>query len=196
MIASFSFATLVSTLTTIGYSLAVLGLILWPLYIVAFTFKNQDKLSEPEFKQKYQTLYQDINTDEKESLVYNAVFCARRFNIVLINVLFSQNDLFETNHYLLKIVCFLVIQSAYVMYILEAKLHAQRVNYILEIVNESVLIILIYMMICYSGMGNANQEELIQESMFLQVIIFTLFSIFLFTNLFVLLKKVMLMIKQ
>ena len=42
-------------------------------------------------KRKYLTLYEDINTDEKESLVYNVVFCARRFDIVFINVIFTQD---------------------------------------------------------------------------------------------------------
>ena len=163
VLTSYSFATLTSSVMTSAYMLGLLGLMLWPLYIMWFTFKNQDDLEKPEIKTKYITLYTDINTDEKESLLYNVVFCARRFDIVFINVVFSANSLTstETNHYLPKILCFLVIQSAYVIYILEAKPHTKRISFWLEMFNEGVLIILSFIMLCYCGFGDTNLTQMI-----------------------------------
>ena len=40
-------------------------------------------------KRKFNTLYDGIYTDSKQALLYNTVFCLRRFWIVVINITFN-----------------------------------------------------------------------------------------------------------
>jgi len=64
-------------------------LIIFPLFVMIFMNKNKDELDRPSFKKKWETLYQGIDTHQLSSLMYYAVFCVRRFQLVLINLVFS-----------------------------------------------------------------------------------------------------------
>lgn len=62
--------------------------------------------------QKHSTIYQGIRIESKEALLYNVVFCVRRFYIVLINFYFAPAFPFsdyESHAYLLKVLTFLIL---------------------------------------------------------------------------------------
>lgn len=79
LIAAFSFASTIATVTTIGYMIAISLLCAWPVFILYFLQKNQDRLEEPIMVQKHSTIYQGINVQSKTALLYNVIFCVRRF---------------------------------------------------------------------------------------------------------------------
>lgn len=88
--------------------------------------------------------------------MYNSVFSVRRFDIVLLNVIFSPGSPvfnIEHNHFLLKNFGFLFIQTIYVMYVWNTKPHTRNIFNKLEFVNEGVIVLMCYMMICFSGIG-------------------------------------------
>ena len=146
---------------------------------------------KPEVFRKYSTLYQEILTDSKQCLLYNVVFCIRRFHIVLVNVFFSQHFLketFTTDNYLLKIFSFLVIQSIYIVYIWETMPHTMDLFNKLELFNEGFLILLAFLMICYAGIGDKYLTESIQEAIFPQIVSLVIISIIVLANVFVMLK--------
>ena len=77
---------------------------------------------------------------------------------MLINVVFSNAfpvKLFEGNCFLYKILFFLGIQSVYVIYIIDSWPHTEDHFNTLELFNESLLILLTFIMICYSGIGSS-----------------------------------------
>ena len=86
--------------------------------------------------------------------MYNCIFCARRFLFVSVNIFFSQGfplTLYEQNNYLLKIVLFLLISSAYIAYIWTTRPHTESYYNSIELFNEGMLILVGYLMIPYSG---------------------------------------------
>ena len=161
-LAAYSFDSLSKSIKTCGFVAAIIGLILWPLFLARFLYKKKDVLDTQEVKQKHQTIYDGIEIDSKLSLFYNAIFCIRRFDIVLINVVFSGNfpvKLVEGNSFLYKILFFLGIQSAYVIYIIDSWPHTESHFNTLELFNESLLILLTFIMICYCGIGDSQMQE-------------------------------------
>lgn len=62
--------------------------------------------------QRYGTLFQGIKYGSYRALCYNAVFCVRRFDIVIINQYFSKDSPMsgvDRTHYLFKIILFMLI---------------------------------------------------------------------------------------
>ena len=74
------------TFTITGIVLVILFLIVYPLFTMFFLIKHQDKMKENTFKRKFSTLYDGMYTESKQVLLYNTVFCMRRFFLVFINV--------------------------------------------------------------------------------------------------------------
>ena len=89
LISQWSFETFTKGTQSIVKLSVLIGICLWPLWIMYFLFKNQNRLLEPKFAQRWDTLYQGIHQDEKEDLLYNAIFCLRRFYIVFVNMILS-----------------------------------------------------------------------------------------------------------
>ena len=89
LISKWSFESFKEGAQTFIMSSVIFFLLLWPLLIVAFMLKNQHRLHKPDFAQKWETLYQGIHLNSKAALVYNAIFCLRRFYIVFVNMIFS-----------------------------------------------------------------------------------------------------------
>ena len=89
LLSSYSFATTMEGAKTTAYMIALAGICVWPFFIVIFMIKNQHKLEDPQFARKWDALYAGFQTDKLISLFYNAVFCLRRFDIVLVNMIFS-----------------------------------------------------------------------------------------------------------
>merc|ERR1712176_754015 len=108
---------------------------------------------------KWSTLYQGINMNQLSALFYNAIFCVRRFHIVLVNLLFSPGfplTNFEQHQYLFKDFCFIFIQTIYVMYIADARPHSQHIFNLLEFFNEGMITLMCYIMVCFTGIGPSH----------------------------------------
>ena len=102
-------------------------------------------------------MFQGIRPDSFRALCYNAIFCMRRFDIVLMNSFFTKgsplNGLnFDRTHYLEKIFCFLIIQTGYILYIHEVKPHSDKIFNTLEYVNEYLMVALTYTMLNFANL--------------------------------------------
>ena len=184
-----------SNFYTFAYGAGVAFLLVYPLCIALFLLKNQGRLLDKNFKIKFDALYDFINTDSKEALLYNPIFCIRRFYIVLINIVFNVEcpwTDYSQNHYKNKIFCFLLLQSIYVFYIADSRPHLHTTFNRLEFLNEGTLMILAYMMIAFSGcvLGQVNRNivaEVVGILMIATVII---------SNLYVLTRKTIVKFKE
>ena len=95
-----------------GFLIGIKVLLFYPILFMVFLIKNQDKLEDPKVRQKYSSAYDGIYTESKQALLYNTVFCLRRFCIVLVNIVFSVScpfTDFQQNRFFYKIELFLVI---------------------------------------------------------------------------------------
>ena len=132
----------------------ILCLLVYPVVMIIFLYRNQKKLEEPAMIVKYSSVYDGIETHSRQAILYSPIFCVRRFLIVLINISFNVNfpwTAFEQNSYLYKILIFVGIQFLYILYIADTKPHTiERFNK-LELLNEVLLVILAYVMIAFSG---------------------------------------------
>ena len=103
---------------------------------------------------KFSAMYAGIRSDFT-SLCYNAVWSVRRFDIILMNQLFTAGNPvtgFDRNFYLHKILCFILIQIGYVIYIYDAHPHTESIFNRLEFVNEFLLILLGYIMLSFTNL--------------------------------------------
>lgn len=136
----------------VGYGCIVAFLTLWPLWTEYFLIKNQSQLKDKTFFDKFASLYQGINTKSFGALCYNAVFAVRRFDLVLLNVYFTQDSplsRLDRTMYLFKIIGFLTVQTFYVAYVHETHPHEEPIFNKVELVNEYALIALGYVMLNY-----------------------------------------------
>ena len=107
-------------------------------------------------KQKFETLYHGIHTNKLQALIYKSIFCVRRFNIVLVNIIFSPGfpfTSFKQNPFLIKIFFILLIQTIYAKYVWNIKPHTKDIYNQLELFNEGMIVLMCYMMISYSGIA-------------------------------------------
>ena len=89
---------------------AILFLLTYPIMTMLFLIHNQGKLNKPEFKRKFNTLYDGLNTYSKIVLLYDSIFSMRRFFLVLVNVMLNSSfplTPFDKNEYMFKILIFL-----------------------------------------------------------------------------------------
>ena len=96
----------------VGYSFVIAFLMIWPIFTSCFLMKNQSKLSDEQFTQKFSTIYQGIRFDSFRALCYNAIFSVRRFDIVLVNIFFTQNSPLsglDRSFYMQKVLCLILI---------------------------------------------------------------------------------------
>ena len=80
----------------------------------------------------------------------------RRFYIVFVNMIFSPGfpiTDFGQHQFLLKQFLFVYIQTAYVLYVTDAKPHTNDIFNHLEFFNEGMIILMCYTMIVFSGIG-------------------------------------------
>ena len=143
-----------STFYTSAYGVGLVFLLVYPCCLMVLLLKHQDILMEPKVKSKFDALYDFIDTNSKKALLYNPIFCMRRFYIVAINVILNAEcpwTNFETNRYLYKIFFFLLLQSLYLFYIADTKPHLHTTFNRLEFLNEGALMALAYLMIAFSG---------------------------------------------
>ena len=104
----------------IGFASIVLFLFLWPLLTTVFLLSNYDRLKEQKFEERYSKLYFGIKVNSTGALAYQGVFAVRRWFIIFTSLMLTANSpLLGTSreHYLEKVMCFLAVQSAYILYI-------------------------------------------------------------------------------
>lgn len=176
--------------------LMMTSLIIFPIFVMIFVMKYQHLMSQPQFAQKWSTLYQGIDMNKLSALFYNAIFCVRRFNIVLVNMFFSPGfplSNFEQHHYLLKNLCFILIQTIYVMYIADTRPHSEETFNILEFFNEGMITLMCYIMICFTGVGPRHYIMQAKTPVYLSLAITVLIVM---ANFGVLIKMTIAKIKQ
>ena len=93
-------------------------------------------------------MYLGNKTTKISTACYHAVFCIRRLCIVMTYVAFRTNQ--NGYGYFAMTLLFLVIQSAYILYIFVYLPHTDNVYNYLEIVCEIGLILLAYMGLIFS----------------------------------------------
>ena len=60
-----------------------------PIFSLYFLSKNLTNLQDLNYKMRYGTLYQNVNTDKK-SIKANFIFCLRRFLLAFATIYFSE----------------------------------------------------------------------------------------------------------
>ena len=148
----------------IGYSLIIICLVVvWPLWSVYFLLANREKLQDQDgFKKKFTELYQGINTDSFRALCYNAVFSARRFDILLMNAYFTKDSVMsgiDRTYYLQKILAFLFIQTIYLAYVHNVHPHSESIFNKLEFVNEYLMVTLAYIMLNFTKLAKIQDPH-------------------------------------
>ena len=126
--------------TTIANCIILVLVIVWPIFIVIFLTKNLDKLETPDYLKKYESMYQGVRTQHRSTLAYNAIWCARRFLLVVSFVSFSY---FQYNKVYL-IASFMAVLTIYIIYIYTTFPHKDWLFNLLELVNEHCIVMLIY----------------------------------------------------
>ena len=147
----------------IVYAILVLFFMFWPLLVGCFLLKNHEKLQRDDyqakaFKVKYDALINDIRHKSFITLLYPTVFAVRRFNIVMVNILFTQDSPLsgvERTLYMEKILFLLLIQTLYLAYIHLARPHEDKVFNSLELINEYALCACAYTMLTFTGLYNS-----------------------------------------
>ena len=78
----FSYQTLAKAISSSVYILIMIIVILWPISISYFLFKNKSKLNEQDFKTKYSSLYEGLRTSSRQEWSRtNYKECERTSNI-------------------------------------------------------------------------------------------------------------------
>jgi hypothetical protein len=196
LLSSFSFATTIEGVQTIAYIVGLIALCMWPVFIVYFLTRNKEKLEERKFSAKFDALYQGIHTNRMSALIYNAVFCVRRFDIVLVNMIFSPGfPIFnwESHQYVFKNLAFLFVQYCYVAYIITSKPHTDNIFNNLEYFNEFMIIGMIYIMLTYSGIGNRDDIQFSNIPLYITIAIA---AIIILVNIAVMIKLTVEKIKR
>ena len=170
------------------------------MWIVYFLLKNYKNLPDPVFKVKFNALTNGIQLDRFSSVIYNAVFSVRRFDLILVNLFFSQGSPLsgcERNFYMEKILLFIAIESCYLGYIHLARPHIEPIFNTLEFCNEYALCALAYIMLLFAGVTWPLEEK--QEnngrSISLLLILF-IFSLNFFINAKIIVRRVCLYCKS
>ena len=104
----------------IFYSCIVGFFFCWPLWIFWFLLKNHENLADKKFNERFRTLYNGIKLSSTAALAYKAIFAVRRFDIILDNLVFTTDSPMlglQTNHYLEKVLIFLLLQTCYLIYV-------------------------------------------------------------------------------
>lgn len=66
-------------------------LMIWPVFIIFFVYKNKLNLEEKKFLEKFNSMYLGNKTTKVSTACYHAVFCVRRLCIALTYIAFRTN---------------------------------------------------------------------------------------------------------
>ena len=136
------------------YAVGIVGMLIYPLFLMVFLMRNQSTLGTPRKMRKFSSIYDGIDFDSRQALLYSTIFSLRRFYIVYVNVAFNAGfplTNYSQPRYLYKIACFFLVQTLYLVYISDTQPHISTIFNRLELVNECSLVFLAYIMIAFSG---------------------------------------------
>ena len=88
------------------FGMATLAFMIWPLHITHFLTLKHRRVDEPRFRSKFGSFYNGIKTSSFATLLYEAIFAVRRFDIVIINLILSVGSPLSgatRNYYLEKV---------------------------------------------------------------------------------------------
>ena len=84
--------------------------VLWPFFIWYWIEKNEKRLQEPDFKEKFESMYLEMRTNDKMARRFVVFFCFRGIFLVL-------NLLVLKLHPYILVFCFAIEQSIYLLYV-------------------------------------------------------------------------------
>lgn len=128
--------------------------------------------------------------------MYNSVFCLRRSYIVFVNLIFSPGfplTGFENHQYVAKNMAILFVQTLYIIYIMYSMPHTESMFNKLEFFNEGLIVLLVYIMLCWSGIGD---RDIIQGSDIPLIISVIIAGIIVIANCYVMLRLYIQKMKQ
>ena len=152
-------------------SLTILGLlIIYPLWMQCFLYYRRHHLRTEVFKKKYSNAYRGLEEKDLKFLAYPLFFYYRRILIPLSIILFPQNMI---AHYLT-----LTLSGIATMVLIGVKKpFKSRSRNTVEILEESVIIVLMYHMFCFTDWID---DPMLQFVLGYSVIGFVLSHLFLF----------------
>ena len=89
------------------------------------------------------------------ALAYKGIFAIRRFDLILSNVMLTQDSPIsgvERNQYFEKVVVFLVLQTFYIAYLHRVHPHDTVLFNRLELANEYAMFLFGYSMLIFTGL--------------------------------------------
>ena len=131
------------------------------MWIYIFLLSNYENLASETFKARYQSLYNGIKISSRAAISYKAVFAVRRFDIILDNLVLTQDAPLlnlERNHYLEKVIGFIFLQTSYLLYVKFVMPHDEKAFNVLELLNEYLLLVLGYTMLIFTGVGVVSYD--------------------------------------
>ena len=137
-------------LHTIGLSLVMLILLIWPIFVVVFLTTRSNELDDKMFKFRYESMYlgnrtdtylEGVKKDRRVCYLYAFFFCIRRLALVFC-VFYLKEENYQQCIYGL-----IGIQMAYIIYMSNGKPHIDDFFNSLELFNEVFLLMLFYTML-------------------------------------------------
>lgn len=120
---------------------------------VYFIFKNFKKLEEPEFKQKYLSFYDGLNTSTKWSACANLAWLIRAFVFILI--VFNLRDFPK-----LQATLFFGLSSTMQLYVIIQQPYKKTEDNVLQVFNESGLIVLAVCLFFFTEMTYSLKSKI------------------------------------
>ena len=115
----------------------------FPIWSARFLFLNREKVPRPEFKAKYDTLYQNINYHHSKALLFTTYFLVRRF-------FFAGAIIFLGPYIVIQVAIIDVISTLLLAYFICIQPMVDRVNNIIQVSNESVVLISQWLMFLFT----------------------------------------------
>ena len=115
-------------------------LALWPIMIAICVRKKRYQLVETKFAAKFNSMYLNNKTNHPITACYHTIFCIRRLLLIAIFMVTR----FSPKRYIIIMYLFVIVQSAYFLYISVYTPHIDGIDNFIEILNEGCLILLAY----------------------------------------------------
>ena len=131
-------------------TLALLSLIYvigCPIFSVMLLYRKKAKLREPDFKSKYDSIYQNVDYYKKKALQSTSWFFVRRF-------FFAGVIVFCTSSIVLQIFLADVLSTCMLIYFITVKPMNTSLNNLTQILNEIFVLISVWLMFHFTEFVN------------------------------------------